>query len=78
MSPTLAVVWYLVVSGPQGGLVAMPDFFDTREECKSAITEYQKETAPAGWSVNCLPSASPYADDSDDDDSGESDDGSAG
>lgn len=81
MTPNLAIVWYLVVAGPQGGLTTMPDFFDTRDECKAAITEYQKEPAPAGWSVNCLPSASPYSDEGDDnsgDDNSGTDDGSAG
>jgi hypothetical protein len=74
MSPTVALVWYLVVSGPQGGLTTMPGYFDTREECASAITEYQKQPAN-GWSASCVPSTSPY-DESDDttdggDDTGE-------
>jgi hypothetical protein len=62
MSPTVALVWYLVVAGPQGGLETMPGYFDTREECSAAVTEYEKTPAPAGWSVNCLPSTSPYGD----------------
>jgi hypothetical protein len=71
MSPTVALVWYLVVAGPQGGMVALPGFFDTREECASAITEYQKQPAQPGWSVQCLPSTSPYGDEIDDGESGE-------
>lgn len=66
MSPTVALVWYLVVAGPQGGLTTMPGYFDTREECAAAITEYQKQPAPAGWSANCVPSTSPYGDEGDD------------
>jgi len=60
MSPTVALVWYLVVSGPQGGMNTMPGYFDTRDECTSAITEYQKQPAPAGWTASCVPSTSPY------------------
>ncbi len=67
MSATIALVWYLVVAGPQGGMVVLPSSFDTHEQCASAITEYQKTPAPAGWSVQCVPSASPYADDTGDD-----------
>lgn len=55
-------VWYLVIAGPQGGMVVLPSTFDTREQCTSAITEYQKQPTPAGWSVQCVPSASPFAD----------------
>lgn len=64
MTPTVALVWYLVVSGPQGGLTTMPGYFDTREECAASITEYQKVPA-AGWSASCVPSTSPYGDDGD-------------
>jgi len=67
MSSTIALVWYLVVAGPQGGMVVLPSTFDTRDQCTSAITEYQKQPVPAGWSVSCIPSASPYADDMNED-----------
>ena len=60
MSPAVAFVWYFVVSGPQGGLATMPGYFDTRDECTAAITEYQKQPAPAGWTASCVPSTSPY------------------
>ncbi|PZN55247.1 MAG: hypothetical protein DIU65_06460 [Proteobacteria bacterium] len=62
MSSPLMLVWYLVVAGPQGGMVVLPSTFDTREQCMAAITEYQKEPVPAGWAVSCIPSASPFAD----------------
>lgn len=65
MSPTVALVWYLVVSGPQGGLTTMPGYFDTPEECAAAIAEYQKQPSP-GWSASCAPSTSPYGDEGDD------------
>lgn len=65
MSPTVALVWYLVVAGPSG-MVDLPGYFDTREECDAAITEYQKKPAPSGWSVSCLPSTSPYGDEGED------------
>jgi hypothetical protein len=66
MSSVVALVWYLVVAGPQGGLQTMPGYFDTREECASAVAEYQKQPAPAGWAVSCVPSTSPYGDEGDD------------
>jgi hypothetical protein len=62
MSPTVVLVWYLVVAGPQGGLAILPSYFDKREDCVSAITEYQKQPVLPGWSVQCVPSASPFAD----------------
>ncbi|WP_315919571.1 hypothetical protein [Mesorhizobium sp. SP-1A] len=70
MSSTIALVWYLVVAGPQGGMVVLPSTFDTREQCASAIAEYQKQPAPNGWTVQCIPSASPYADDMGDNENG--------
>ena len=63
MSTTIALVWYLIVAGPGGGMVVLPSTFDTRDQCTSAITEYQKQSVPQGWSVSCVPSASPYVDD---------------
>lgn len=74
MSPTIALVWYLVVAGPQGGLQTMPGYFDTHQECSSAIAEYQKQPVPAGWTVSCVPSTSPYGDDGE----GTTDDGMGG
>jgi hypothetical protein len=59
---SVALVWYLVIAGPQGGMVVLPSTFDTREQCTSAVTEYQKQPTPAGWAVQCVPSASPFAD----------------
>lgn len=63
MSSTITLVWYLIVASPQGGMVVLPSTFDTREQCDSAIVEYQKIPAPSGWQVQCVPSASPYVDD---------------
>ncbi|MFK0693068.1 hypothetical protein ACFX5Q_33775 [Mesorhizobium sp. IMUNJ 23033] len=60
MASTAALIWYLAIAGPQGGMVVLPSSFDTREQCAAAITEYQKQPAPAGWSVQCVPSASPF------------------
>ena len=66
MSSTIALVWYLVVAGPQGGMAVLPSTFDTREQCAWAVSEYQKQPVPEGWSVSCIPAASPYADMGDD------------
>jgi hypothetical protein len=67
MSATAVLVWYLVVAGPQGGMVVMPTAFDKHDQCTAAIAEYKKQPVPAGWSIECVPSASPYADDLGDD-----------
>jgi len=61
MASSAALIWYLVIAGPQGGIVALPSTFDTREQCAAAITVYQKQPAPAGWSLQCVPDASPFA-----------------
>jgi hypothetical protein len=45
MASTAALIWYLVISGPQGGIVILPSSFDTREQCAAVITEYQKQPA---------------------------------
>ena len=60
MSPTVALVWYLVVSAPQGGLNTMPGYFDTQEECASAVAAYERQGSADGWSASCVPSTSPF------------------
>ena len=47
MSPTVVLVWYLVVAGPQGGLAILPSYFDTREECVSAIIRISEAAGAA-------------------------------
>src|SRR6266403_89269 len=63
MASTVTLVWYLVIAGPQGGMVVLPSTFDTREQCTNAVTEYQKQPTPTGWAVQCVPrkSRSPSA-----------------
>jgi hypothetical protein len=58
MASSVALIWYLVIAGPQDGMVVLPSAFDTRQQCAAAITEYQKQPTPTGWSVQCVPSAS--------------------
>jgi hypothetical protein len=65
-----ALFWYLVVSGPQGGLVVMPNGFYTRDECEQALAEYNKKPAPAGWTLSCVPDSA-YDDSSGSDDTAE-------
>jgi hypothetical protein len=55
MEMTATLFWYLVVAGPQGGLVVMPNGFYTREECEVALTVYNAKPAPAGWTLSCVP-----------------------
>ena len=62
MSPTVAFVWYLVIAGPQGGMVMVPSYFDTRADCTAAVAEYQKQPATPGWSLQCVPGPSLYDD----------------
>jgi len=51
MATSVALIWYLVIAGPQGGMVALPSTFDKREQCTAAISEYQKQPQPAGWTL---------------------------
>jgi hypothetical protein len=48
-------VWWLVVASPQGGMVVMPNSFDTRDACMAAVTEFQKNTGQANWVMQCVP-----------------------
>jgi hypothetical protein len=48
-------------------MVVMPTAFDKHDQCTAAIAEYKKQPVPTGWSIECVPSASPYADDLGDD-----------
>jgi hypothetical protein len=50
-------VWWLVIAGPQGGMVVMPNPFDSRDACQAAITEYQKNQPPKDWVLQCVPTA---------------------
>ncbi|PBB24034.1 hypothetical protein CK228_28840 [Mesorhizobium sp. WSM4312] len=60
MASTAALIWYLVIAGPQGGMAILPGSFDKREQCMAAIAEYQRQPTPSGWTLQCIPSASPF------------------
>ena len=62
MSSAIVFIWYLVVAGPGGGMAVMPSAFDTREDCFAAIEEYKKGPVDAGWSLQCIPTASSFMD----------------
>jgi hypothetical protein len=62
MQAAIVYIWYLVVAGPGGGMVVMPSAFDTRDECVAAIAEYKTTPTEAGWSLQCIPSASSFMD----------------
>ncbi|WP_348528974.1 hypothetical protein [Mesorhizobium amorphae] len=62
MTSSVALVWYMVIAGPGGGMAVLPSTFDKREQCTAALTEYQKQPTPAGWLLQCVPSASPFTD----------------
>lgn len=50
-------VWWLLVSSPQGGLVVMPNSFESRDACMAAITEFQKNAPQQNWVMQCVPTA---------------------
>jgi len=54
------LIWYLVIAGPQGGMVVLPSTFDKREQCTAAVAEHQKQPTPPGWSLQCVPGSSPF------------------
>lgn len=62
MAAVVSFVWYMVVAGPQGGLVVMPGFFETREACLSAVGEFQKTGPAPGWAAQCVPAESGFLD----------------
>jgi hypothetical protein len=49
------LVWWLVVASPQGGMVVMPNSFDSRDACMAAVTEFQKNAGQANWIMQCVP-----------------------
>jgi hypothetical protein len=57
MAAAATFVWWLVVSSPQGGMVVMPNSFDTRDACMAAVTEFQKNATQANWVMQCVPTS---------------------
>jgi hypothetical protein len=55
-----AFIWYLVVTGPQRGLAALPSPFDSRANCIVATEEFKKANPPPGWDTQCVPGGPPY------------------
>lgn len=50
----MTFVWWLVIANSQGGMVVMPNSFDTKANCEAAIAEYQKD-AKQNWVLSCVP-----------------------
>jgi len=57
MFAAAALLWYVVVAGPQGGVTSLPTPFDQRDQCLAAVKEYEASKPPANWSLQCIPSA---------------------
>jgi hypothetical protein len=57
MAAAATFIWWLVVSSPQGGMVVMPNSFDTRDACMAAVTEFQKNAGQANWVMQCVPTS---------------------
>jgi hypothetical protein len=57
MAAAATFVWWLVVASPQGGMVVMPNSFDTRDACMAAVTEFQKNAGQANWVMQCVPTS---------------------
>jgi hypothetical protein len=55
MSAAAAFLWYMVIAGPQSGLVVLPSPFDNLDQCRAAITEFEKIKPAAGWTLQCAP-----------------------
>jgi hypothetical protein len=55
MPVTAIFLWYLVVAGPQGGLAVLPSPFDQSEQCRAAISEFEKTNPPSKWNLQCFP-----------------------
>jgi hypothetical protein len=57
MTAAATFVWWLVVANPQGGMVVMPNPFDSRDSCMAAVAEFEKNTPPQNWVTQCIPTA---------------------
>jgi len=55
MSAAAALLWYIVVAGPQGGVAVLPSPFEGRDQCLAAIKDYEATKPPANWMLQCLP-----------------------
>lgn len=55
MPVTATFLWYLVVAGSQGGLAVLPSPFDKSEQCRAAITEFEKANPSSNWKLQCIP-----------------------
>ena len=47
MFAAAALLWYVVVAGPQGGVTSLPTPFDQRDQCLAAVKEYEATKPPA-------------------------------
>jgi len=59
MPVTATFLWYLVVAEPQGGLAVLPSPFDKSEQCRAAITEFEKTNPASKWNLQCFPAGPP-------------------
>ena len=57
MLAAATLLWYIVVSGPQGGVTALPSPFDNHDLCLAAVKEYEATKPPANWTLQCVPAA---------------------
>ena len=57
MTTAAALLWYIVVSGPQGGLTVLPSPFDGRDQYLAAVTQYEATKPPPNWTLQCVPAA---------------------
>ncbi|QIG46723.1 hypothetical protein G5V57_02495 [Nordella sp. HKS 07] len=62
MSAAAVYLWYVVVAGPQGGLIALPSPFDQQDQCLAAIKAYEATKPQAGWIMQCIPAGPPLGD----------------
>lgn len=57
LAAAAALLWYVVVAGPQGGVTSLPSPFDQRDQCLSAIKEFEANKPQGNWSLACVPGA---------------------
>jgi hypothetical protein len=63
MTAAAALLWYIVVAGPQGALAVLPSPFDGREQCLAAVKEYEATKPPANWTLQCVPGGATVGED---------------
>lgn len=54
MPVTAALLWYLVVFEPDGGLAMIPTPYESADQCQVALGEFQANNPSSPWDPHCI------------------------